>query len=498
MHSRLFALGAMLLALLVVAPIASADPNNNNSSKLTAAVTVEGVREHLTAFQNIATANGGNRFAGLPGHDASAQYVYDRMVAAGYSVRFQEFSYEASEDLSVLTKIAPPPAKNYLRSSDFIGASTSVTGDVTALLRAVDLKIPSTGGSTSGCEAADFAGFAAGSIALLQRGTCNFSVKVANAQAAGAVGAIIFNEGNAPDRMGLVNPNVEGTSIPVVFGTFAVGVELANGVTNGSTGNTVRVKVARFVQTLTTRNVIADSARGNSGNVVVVGAHLDSVLAGPGINDNGSGSATILEIAEQMAKVKPRNQVRFIWFSAEESGLIGSTYYVEHLTDAERNQIAGMLNFDMVGSPNFVRFVYDGSDPDAPAGSAAIEDIFTNYFASRGLASEPTAFDGRSDYGPFIENGIPAGGLFTGAEGIKTPAQAALYGGTAGLAYDPCYHQACDTLANINDTVLDQNADAAAHATITLAQSTVTVNGVRGKGNFKPKRHGSSGPALAG
>ena len=157
-----------------------------------------------------------------------------------------------------------------------------------------------------------------------------------------------------------------------------------------------------------------------------------------------------------------------------------------------------MLNFDMVASPNFVRFVYDGSDPAAPAGSAAIEDIFTNYFASQGLASEPTAFNGRSDYGPFIENGIPAGGLFTGAEGTKTPAQAATYGGTAGVAYDPCYHQACDTLANINNTVLGQNADAAAHATITLAQNTVTVNGVRGKGNFKPKRHGSAGPALAG
>jgi Zn-dependent M28 family amino/carboxypeptidase len=148
-----------------------------------------------------------------------------------------------------------------------------------------------------------------------------------------------------------------------------------------------------------------------------------------------------------------------------------------------------MINFDMVASPNFARFVYDGSDPAAPAGSAAIEELFNSYFASRGLAFEPTPFNGRSDYGPFIAAGvdIPAGGLFTGAEVPKTPAQVLLYGGTAGLAYDPCYHQACDTIANINDTALDQMSDAAAHATITLAQSTAAVNGKRGKGNFKPQ-----------
>ena len=491
MRNRLFVLGWTLVALLVVAPIASADPNNNNSRKLTAAVTAEGIYEHLNAFQSIATANGGNRFAGLPGHDASAQYVYDRMVAAGYNVRFQEFSYDASEDLSTLTKVAPPPAKEYVRSQDFIGSSSSVIGTATGLLIAVDLRIPSTGGSTSGCEATDFAGFVAGAIALMQRGTCTFAVKVANAQAAGASAAILMNEGNAPDRMGLFDPIVTGTGIPTVATTFTVGLELANGMITGSTGNTMRVNVARFVQRLTTRNVIAETDRGTSDNVVVVGAHLDSVLEGPGINDNGSGSGTILEIAEQMAKVKPRNQVRFIWFSAEESGLIGSQFYVNSLSAGERDKIAAMLNFDMVASTNYVRFVYDGSDPAAPAGSAAIEDLFADYFASRGLASAPTPFNGRSDYGPFIAVGIPAGGLFTGAEGIKTAAQAAVYGGTVGAQYDPCYHQACDTIANVNLTVLDQMADAAAHVTITLAQSTVTVNGVRGKGNFKPKpEHG--------
>ena len=157
-----------------------------------------------------------------------------------------------------------------------------------------------------------------------------------------------------------------------------------------------------------------------------------------------------------------------------------------------------MLNFDMIGSPNYVRFVYDGDLSDSPPidaatfapaarpGSAAIENVFLDYFDDQDLATDPTAFDGRSDYGPFIAAGIPAGGLFTGAEEIKTAAQAAVYGGTAGLAFDPCYHAACDTLANLNLGGLEEMADGAAHATLTLAMNTQAVNGRPGKGNFRP------------
>ena len=269
-----------------------------------------------------------------------------------------------------------------------------------------------------------------------------------------------------------------GISIPSVAGRLDSATALANGVEKGSTGLTARMKVDWRPGTYPTSNVIAETRNGDPDNVIVVGAHLDSVGVGPGINDNGSGSATILEIAEQVAKVKPRNKIRFVWFGAEEHGLLGSEAYVDSLPESERDKIAAMLNFDMVGSPNFVRFVYDGdlSDSDPPPGgapeaSADIERIFLDYFAEQGLATEPTAFDGRSDYGPFIFAGIPAGGLFTGAEGIKTAEEAAIYGGTAGEPYDPCYHMGCDTTSNLDSTALDQMSDAAAHATITLAQT---------------------------
>ena len=192
-----------------------------------------------------------------------------------------------------------------------------------------------------------------------------------------------------------------------------------------------------------------------------------------------------------MAKVKPRNTVRFAWWGAEEAGLVGSSAYVLDLTPEERDRIALYLNFDMIGSPNHVFFVYDGDDSDGvgagpgPAGSAEIEALFEEFYTQFGVPYKGTDFSGRSDYGPFIFFGIPAGGLFTGAEGIKTPGEAALWGGTAGDAYDPCYHLACDTFDNINLFALDVNSKAVAFATLQYAMNTESINGVRGKGNFK-------------
>ncbi|MCX5134230.1 M28 family metallopeptidase [Streptomyces sp. NBC_00340] len=206
-------------------------------------------------------------------------------------------------------------------------------------------------------------------------------------------------------------------------------------------------------------NLIADWPGGDTGRVVMAGSHLDSVTAGPGINDNGSGSAAVLETALAVARsaYQPTKHLRFAWWGAEELGMVGSRYYVNSLTTANRAKISGYLNFDMIGSPNPGYFVYD-DDP-------AIEKTFKTYFSGIGVSTEiETEGDGRSDHAPFKSAGIPVGGLFSGADYIKTSAQAAKWGGTAGKAFDACYHSSCDTSSNINDTALNRNADALAYA----------------------------------
>jgi aminopeptidase S len=223
-------------------------------------------------------------------------------------------------------------------------------------------------------------------------------------------------------------------------------------------------------------NLIADWPGGDTTDTLMIGAHLDSVTAGPGINDNGSGSAANLEVALAVARTgfQPERHLRFGWWGAEELGLRGSTAYVNSLSATQKANIGGYLNFDMVASPNPGYFLYDGDNSDGtgsgpgPAGSAEIEDTLEAYFASIGVPTRGTDFDGRSDYGPFIAAGIPAGGIFTGAEGRKTAAQVTLWGGTTG-AFDPCYHASCDTISNINDTALNRNADAIAATVWALA-----------------------------
>ncbi|MFE3326018.1 M28 family metallopeptidase [Streptomyces sp. NPDC059176] len=219
-------------------------------------------------------------------------------------------------------------------------------------------------------------------------------------------------------------------------------------------------------------NLIADWPGGDAGQVLMAGSHLDSVSRGPGINDNGSGSAAVLEtaLAVSRAQFKPDKHLRFAWWGAEELGLVGSRYYVNNLPSAERSKISGYLNFDMIGSPNPGYFVYD-DDP-------TIEKTFKDYFAGLGIPTEiETEGDGRSDHAPFKNAGVPVGGLFTGADYTKTSAQAQKWGGTAGQAFDHCYHSSCDTTANINDTALDRNSDAVAHAIWTLSAGTTVPPG---------------------
>jgi aminopeptidase Y len=469
---------ALFAALGLAQPAAAQSPScatrvNNTHAKLLECVTLSGVREHQAALQAIADANNGIRVSGSPGYDQSVQYVKTRMEAAGYKVTIQPFQFQTFITLAptVLETVSPTPGP--VANNIF---SYSGSGDVTAAVSTV---------GALGCDAANFAGFPAGNIALISRGTCSFAIKATNAFNAGAKGVVIYN--NQPGTINGTLGNGFTLDIPVTSVTQAVGLQLVAQVP----GLTMRLKASTFRGIATTYNIFADTTSGDPNNMVVVGAHLDSVNAGPGINDNGSGSAAILEIAEQMTKVKPRNMVRFAWWGAEESGLVGSTFYVNGLSDADVKKIALYLNFDMVGSPNHVFFIYDGDDSDlvgagaGPAGSAQIEQTFERFFNSVSVPFKGTDFSGRSDYGPFIARGVPSGGLFTGAEGIKTAEEAAIWGGTAGISYDPCYHLACDTYANNNDFALDVNSDAIAYATLQYGMNTADVNGVRGKGNFK-------------
>ena len=485
-------------------------------------MTADAIMGQLDELQTIADANGGTRASGTPGYTESIDEIQAQLVAAGYEVTTQDFLFNSFRELSEpeFDQVSPDPTV-YVPEVDFFTAEYSGSGDVTAPLQAVDLVLPpgaAASTSNSGCEPEDFADFVAGNIALVQRGTCDFSVKAHNAFEAGAVGVIIFNEGQE-GRTETLAPTLGdqfSDDLPVVGTSFEIGNDLAALLEQGEV--VIHLKTDTLIELdVQTANLIAETPTGRDDRVVMAGAHLDSVPAGPGINDNGSGSATLLEIALQMADlgIEPRNTVRFAWWGAEEAGLVGSQFYVDSLTKRQVKDIGLYLNFDMIGSPNYGRFVYDGDGGafgiKGPTGSANIERTFEDYFASQGLASEPTAFDGRSDYDAFITAGIPAGGLFTGAEDAKEADEVALYGGLATfdgepVSYDPCYHKACDsmdpigdgadaelyeainasyggaleyngTITNINTVGLDEMSDAVAHAILTYAMSTSAVSG---------------------
>jgi Zn-dependent M28 family amino/carboxypeptidase len=487
---------AALTCSTIPAAVTSAAPSeadcesrrNHTYAKVLECVRVEGVRAHQAALQAIADDNGGTRAAGTPGYDGSVQYVIDTMEAAWWNVTTHEFPF-------VFT---PPPVLQQLTPVNAVYGTGAFTGTgfgtVTGNVIPVDINLVPPRGNTSGCEDADFASLnfsGPNDIALVQRGTCPFADKAINAEEAGAEAVIIFNQGDTPLREGLIVGTLGGigiVDIPVVGASFADGAALSQ------PGSTAFVNVDP-PESRPQVNVLAELPGANDDNVVMAGAHLDSVQAGPGINDNGSGSAALLELAQQLGKLRPQNTLRFAWWGAEEAGLIGSTQYVNGLSDEELGRIALYLNFDMIGSPNHIFMVYDGDESGFPApagipipdGSIAIEDLFESYFT---LANEPyddAQFSGRSDYQAFILNDIPAGGLFTGAEVPKTAQQAAIWGGTAGAQYDPCYHLACDTFDNNNLHALAVNSDAVAFAVLTYAYSTESVNGVPGAsipGNF--------------
>jgi Peptidase family M28/PA domain len=506
--SRAVAAGAGgLLVVLMLPPTAAVAAsgggcdhrNNNTYEKLLDCVTLEGVREHQQALQDIATKNDdpvypGTRADGTEGYDNSVEYVAGLLEEAGYEVTRQPVEFEFAFP-AVLRQLTPVEAE--YETGPALGSGS---GEVQGQVIPVDINLDKgeNAVSTSGCEPEDFEPYdwsGPADIALVQRGTCFFGTKAYYAEQAGAEAVIFFNQGNTPDREELiivdatsVDEPIPGAPGPVTHGIPVVGASFEDGMALAQEGSTAYVKVLP-TETRTADNVIAELPGKNEDNVVMAGAHLDSVIEGPGINDNGSGTAALLETALLMANSKPVNTLRFGFWAAEELRLLGSTAYVEGLSQEERDRIALYMNYDMVGSPNYIFLVYDADQSTFPApegvtipeGSEAIEDVYESYYTAIGEPYDDTAFDARSDYQAFIDAGIPAGGLFTGAEGIKTEEQAAIWGGTAGEQFDPCYHLACDDIDNVDLHALEVNSDLIAFAMLTFAYSTESVNGVPGR-----------------
>ncbi|KAH8684825.1 putative leucine aminopeptidase 2 [Tricladium varicosporioides] len=393
-----------------------------------------------------------NRQIFTPGHKATYEWIYNSIKELGdyYTVEYNEFlAQSATGKLTVDGIAVAADPMTFTPSGAPSGAIVAV--------------------ANIGCDAADYPDLT-GKVALILRGTCPFAQKAKLAGRAGAVGTIIYNNvaGSLQGTLGAEDPDF----VPTVGISQADGQSLVESIKTATKTAALDVLVTQ----LPTYNVIAQTKGGDQNNVLLAGAHTDSVKAGPGINDNGSGTIALLEIAKQLTKFSTKNAIRFGWWSAEEVGLVGSTKYVAGLSPEELAKITLYLNFDMLASPNFVYAIYDGDGSafniSGPPGSAAAEKLFQDYFTKdAGLPYVPTAFNSRSDYAAFAAAGVPVGGLFTGAEVTKTAEEAKLFGGQAGVAYDVNYHAAGDNVANLNVGAWIQNTKAVAHAVATYGIS---------------------------
>lgn len=429
-----------------------------SSDKLQALISLDELVSGEQQLQDFAYAYPDrNRVFGGQAHNDTINFLADVLESTGYyDVEIQPFVELYSGGDALLT---------------INGAATNATiftytpsGNINASLVAVN---------NLGCDAADFPPAIADNIALISRGTCPFAQKSTNAAAAGAIGAVIYNnvDGSIAGTLGGV-----GDFVPTVGTDLATGRALLAALQNG-TILTADLAVNAILENRTTYNVIAETKQGDHNNVLALGAHTDSVEAGPGINDDGSGTIGILNVAIGLTNFTVTNAVRFCFWSAEEFGLLGSTYYISQLNQSaeEVAKVRAYLNFDMIASPNYAYFIYDGDGSafnlTGPAGSAEIEAMFEDYYVAAGKPFNATAFDGRSDYGPFLDVGIASGGIFTGAEEIKTSEEQDIWGGEEDIAFDYYYHAAGDNIFNLALDAFLLNTKLVAHSVATYAQS---------------------------
>jgi hypothetical protein len=528
------------LAAALVAPASAsatssagcANRVNDTPSLLIPCIRTADLWGHMQDFQAIADANPGadghpSRNSGEPGYKASADYVANLMQSWGYNVHIQTytFPYFSFVGTPQFSETAPVAHDFALVSEWNPGRSNgSATGEVQPAGGIIIPPTPNSNGSSSGCTSADFSGFTAGNIALIQRGTCTFGTKVLNAEAAGASGVIIFNEGQ-PGRTGVFNGSMVDSNgnpfiptVPVAFTTFDTGSTFFSDY-NGGTPAQVTLNVQSISDpNRPDYNVIADSKGGNPNSTLVVDAHLDAIY-GAGMLDNGSGSATILDIAHMMRKVNPVHKLRFIWFGGEELGLLGSSFYVNNLSPTDLGHIFYDLDADVTATPNYIIGILDPAavdffgrtvsttscsdpSPSTPCFPANIygpsqisRDQSIAYFNSIGKNHELLSPTGTDAYS-FNVAGVPASGLLTGQDCCKTQDEVNLFGGETGnyegnlgTSDGGCVDNPfrwCDNLSNNDPTVLTFMSKAFANTTVRMAN--YTSMGVRAAQQRNAKR----------
>jgi hypothetical protein len=476
---------ATLLALVLAAcggvfpaPSASGPPSTSRAShtpsgpptplpsiELPGQFSSQNITATLQALEQVATDHGGVRTAGTAGYDASVDYVVGQLESFAYQVQTPSFTMATYRELPGSTVSVLDGGPTFSAPDDFRAMIYSADGDLTATVARVGFD----DGGSQGCNAADWRDFPEGSIALTPAGPCFRRDEVLLAEDAGAVALVVsypdYGAGEAR-RPTLIQPG--GIDIPVLSAIGALGDALSEA---SDAGAWVRIGLRTEIGSATVRNVIAET--GTGGRVAMVGGHLDSVHDGPGINDNGSGVAAVLEIARIVAQGAPAGRYRFGFWAGEEFGLLGSRDYMLGLSQAERQAIAAYLNLDMIGSPNGVAFVY--RDQRAAAASASISDYLMAWLRQNGPGAEPEDLGGSSDHYFFADAGIPTGGIFSGATERKTAEQAATYGGTARQMMDACYHLACDTAANVDVERTVLYAQAAARALLLIGRGDLAA-----------------------
>ncbi len=468
--------------LLLVVTACGHDSSTTTTFELDETVTSEALVTHAERLEQISLDDPLSRSAGSAGYRAAMDYIKNVLAGSGLTIREQQFDFQLFMETEEprLAMVSPQP-ETYNVAADFMTLTYSGTGDVVGQIAFISPVFPpgsEANTATDGCNNTNVDTLdLKDKVAVIQRGGCSFAEKVANVEAQGAAAVLIFNEGQE-GRTEILAGTLAADSnvnIPVVGTSYAFGKRLYDLYDTGITP-ILRVAVTAENRLEQTYNLFAETPSGRDDRVIMIGAHLDSVVEGPGINDNASGVAALLEVARQIGRngYSPQNKIRFAWWGAEEVGLIGSYYYLDNLSPAEREQIAMYLNVDSIASHNFIRGVDDGdlsdtmtapgaSYQETPAGSEVIEEVLLNYFHDRQLPTVATALTGQSDYAGFATYGIPFGGVYSGLVGTKTEEEALLFGGTAGEPYDSCYHRPCDTLANINTQIFTENARAVAH-----------------------------------